>query len=303
MEKLSDFQLFLKSNNLKQKQVADYLGTSPQFVNQVARGLCALADDKLALLAGSEWDISMLNIPSYITDKVKPAVMRFFPISEVAKDANQYPSPVTASVIPSEIIEEIREEVKEELANTVAIEQPPIIPDRIVRNPDVNVMEWLDNSDGEHSQNAFNIASIMRRTKFVIQMNNNAMSPTLYQNEYVFLKPFAKDSEIIDGEIYGIETKARGILIRFLYDDGEYIITRPKNTMEYGEIKILKSDIINKYHIVFHGSTHLSSLPDNEAERTKRISMQGEQINSLINELGKAGSRNDKLIAILEKKL
>lgn len=185
----------------------------------------------------------------------------------------------------------------------VAIEQPPIVPDRIVRNPEVNVMQWLDNSEGEHSQNAFNIASIMRRTKFVIQMNNNAMSPTLYQNEYVFLKPFAANSEIIDGEIYGIETKARGILIRFLYDDGDYYITHPKNTLEYGEIRILKKDVLNKYHIVFHGSTHLSSLPDNEAERTKRIAQQGEQINSLMGELCKAGERNDRLISIIEKKL
>jgi hypothetical protein len=141
-------------------------------------------------------------------------------------------------------------------------------------------------------------------------MDNNAMAPALYQNELVFLKPFAEDSEIIDGEIYGIETKARGILIRFLYDDGDYYLTRPKNTREFGDIRILKADVIKKYHIVFHGSTHLSSLPDNEGEMAKQLGQQREYISSLIGEVGKAisevsksGERVDRLIDMIEKKL
>jgi hypothetical protein len=117
------------------------------------------------------------------------------------------------------------------------------------------------------------------------------------------LKPFAEDSEIIDGEIYGIETKARGILIRFLYDDGDYYLTRPKNTREFGDIRILKTDVINKYHIVFHGSTHLSSLPDNEGEMAKQLGQQSEYISSLIGQLDKAGTRQDRLIEMIEKKL
>lgn len=151
------------------------------------------------------------------------------------------------------------------------------------------------------SQNEFNIASILRRTKFVIQMNNSAMSPTLYQNEYVFLKPFASTSEIIDGEIYGIETASRGVLIRFLYNDGDCYLARPKNTREFGDLRIPK-DGANLFHIVFHGSPHLSSLPDNEGEMVEQLSRQGDYITSLIEEVGKAGQRVDRLIDMIEKK-
>ena len=128
------------------------------------------------------------------------------------------------------------------------------------------------------------------------------MLPTLSQTDFLFLKPFADGSEIIDGEIYGIETRAWGILIRHLYNDGDYILARPKNTLEYGDIRIPKKDVRNKYHIVFRGSTHLSSTPNNEAEHIKQLQRQGEHITSLIDEVVNSGKRQDRLISMLEKK-
>lgn len=78
MAQMNDFQLFIKVNKLKQKQVAEYLGTSTQYVNQVANGKCALSGDKYELLAQSQWDVSMLEFPSYL--KVPAATMT--PIGE-----------------------------------------------------------------------------------------------------------------------------------------------------------------------------------------------------------------------------
>lgn len=176
----------------------------------------------------------------------------------------------------------------------------PLVPDKVVRDPNTDVMEWLENADADHTRNAFNVASILRRTKFVIQMNNNAMAPILYLNEYIFLRPFAEDSEIIDGEIYGIESKERGILIRFLYDDGDCYLTRPKNTREFGEIRIPKLGT-RLYHIVFHGATHLSSMPDDGELVRKQLNQQSEYVSSLIGELGKSGARQDKLIEMLDR--
>lgn len=235
--------------------------------------------------------------------KVPATVTMFNPSAEEAQAAGEN---IDLSIVPTELVDKIREEVIAEMETSgevVPIEQPPLVPDKIVRDPNVTVLDWVNDPESDHSQNAFNFASILRRTKCVIQMDNNAMAPALYQNELVFLKPFAEDSEIIDGEIYGIETKARGILIRFLYDDGDYYLTRPKNTREFGDIRILKTDVIKKYHIVFHGSTHLSSLPDNEGEMAKQLGQQSEYISSLIGQLDKAGTRQDRLIEMIEKKL
>ncbi|MBO7343653.1 MAG: hypothetical protein J6U45_06445 [Alistipes sp.] len=245
--------------------------------------------------------------------KVPATVTVFNPSSN---DAQTVGEGIDLSIVPVELVEKLKEEVKAEMETSgevVPIEQPPLVPDKVVRDPNVTVLDWVNDPDNDHSQNAFNFASILRRTKCILQMDNNAMAPALYQNEFIFLKPFSNDSEIIDGEIYGIETKARGILIRFLYDDGDCYLTRPKNTREFGDIRIPKDKVVNKYYIVFHGSNRLSSLPDSEGEMIKQLGQQDKYISSLIDQAGvamseiiKQGARADRLMeqnAELVKKL
>jgi hypothetical protein len=245
--------------------------------------------------------------------KVPATVTMFNPSAEEAQAAGEN---IDLSIVPTELVEKIREEVIAEMETSgevVPIEQPPLVPDKIVRDPNIEVLDWVNDPDNDRSRNAFNFASILRRTKFIIEMDNNAMAPSIYQRDHIFLKPFAEKSEIIDGEIYGIETESHGLLIRFLYDDGDYYLARPKNTREFGDIRIPKIEDgkpAKKYHIVYRGSTHLSSLPDNEGEMTKQLGQQREYISSLIGEVGKAisevsksGERVDRLIDMIEKKL
>lgn len=183
------------------------------------------------------------------------------------------------------------------------INQPPVVPDSVARRPNFDLMEWVESDESEHAQHIFNISEILRKTKFIIKTTNNAMAPTLFQNEFVFMKPMPVGMLITDGDIYGIDTTHRGMLIRHLYDKGEYYLARPKNQQEYGDVEIPKNEVLRKYIILFHGSTQMSSMPSNEAERDKQIQQQGEQINALIDQLGdsmeeisRAGARTDRLI-------
>jgi hypothetical protein len=59
---------------------------------------------------------------------------------------------------------------------------------------------------------------------------------------------------------------------------------------------------------VFHGSTHLSSFPDNEGEMARQLEQQREYISTLINqngeamtEISKGGQRIDRLIDMIDK--
>ena len=277
-------------------------GISQSYFNQVKGDIGKGIQDKIAN-AYSDLNIEWLRTGIGEMLKVPATVTMFNPSADEARAAGES---IDLSIDPTELVDKIREEVIAEMETSgevVPIEQPPLVPDKIVRDPNVTVLDWVNDPESDHSQNAFNFAKILRRTKCLIQMDNNAMAHALHQGDILFLKPFAEDSEIIDGEIYGIETKARGILIRFLYDDGDYYLTRPKNTREFGDIRILKTDVIKKYHIVFHGSTHLSSLPDNDGEMAKQLGQQSEYISSLIGQLDKAGTRQDRLIEMIEKKL
>lgn len=274
-----DLKRFAFEHNLPQQELAEVLGVQQPVISNMVTGSRHIRLEHIEKLRARYGDI----VDNYRTDgaPVKPATMS--PLQPSV--ANDVSAPYTTmQSIPA-----------------VEITPPPLVPDKIVRDPSIEVLDWVNSREIDHSQNAFNIASILRRTKFVIQMTNSAMSPTLYQNEYVFLKPFAATSEIIDGEIYGIETAARGVLIRFLYNEGDYYLARPKNTREFGDLRIPKADA-NLFHIVFHGSTHLSSLPDNEGEMVEQLSRQGDYITSLIEEVGKAGQRVDRLIDMVERK-
>lgn len=276
MINLRQFAFDLK---IQQTELVKVLGIAQSQVSNMMNGFRKVRPDHIEKLRAKYGDV----IDQYRTDgvAVKPAEMSPAPTS-TANDVRA--SYTTIQSIPA-----------------VEITPPPLVPEKIVRDPSIEVLDWVNSREIDHSQNAFNIASILRRTKFVIQMNNSAMSPTLYQNEYVFLKPFASTSEIIDGEIYGIETASRGVLIRFLYNDGDYYLARPKNTREFGDLRIPKNGA-NLFHIVFHGSPHLSSLPGNEGEMIEQLARQGDYISSLIDEVGKAGQRVDRLIDMVDKK-
>lgn len=278
---------FCFDHNLSQTTFGDYIGEPQSVVSLMVKGSRKLRADHLEKLRARYGDV----VDDYIVEDPVPT-------PRTATMA-PYPEPTPQQMTSSDVV----------VATVAAdgevqvVEQPPFVPDSVVRKPEINVMEWVENEESDHSQSAFNIASILRRTKFVIQMNNNAMAPDVAQGDYLFLKPFPEGAEIIDGEAYGIETRSHGILFRFLYDVGDAILARPKNTRDFGDLRIPKVQIIRKYFFVFRGSTHLSSMPDNDGERDKQIKQQGEQINALISQVGvsmaeisKAGERTDKLL-------
>lgn len=235
---------------------------------------------------------------------VQPAVMTPYPThnittGDVTGNGNSFVAGNhTAQSSPDVVVAEVKPSGEVSIIN-----QPPVIPDSVARRPNYDLMQWLESEESEHAQHIFNITEILRKTKFIVKTTNNSMAPTLFQNEFVFMKPMPDEMLITDGDIYGIDTRHRGMLIRHLYDKGEYILARPKNQLEFSDIEIPKNEILRKYIILFHGSTQMSSMPSNEIEKDRQISQQGEQISALIGQLGdsmseinKAGSRTDRLM-------
>lgn len=60
---MTDFEQFIKGNNILKKDVAKYLGISNAFVTQLCDGRRSVPNDKLALLKRNPfgWDVSMLQ--------------------------------------------------------------------------------------------------------------------------------------------------------------------------------------------------------------------------------------------------
>ena len=60
---MTDLQLFIKSNDLKNLDVANYLGVTPQHISAVSRGKGKLAEKLIEKLVHNDrgWDASSLN--------------------------------------------------------------------------------------------------------------------------------------------------------------------------------------------------------------------------------------------------
>ena len=59
---MTDFEIFIKTNNLKKSAIARYIGVSNGFITQIINGSRRLPHDKLLkIIANQNWDISMFG--------------------------------------------------------------------------------------------------------------------------------------------------------------------------------------------------------------------------------------------------
>lgn len=227
MEQFNDFQLFIKVNRLKQKQVAEYLGTSTQYINQVANGKCALSDDKCEMLAKSEWDISMLKIPSYIKvpalSNSEPNAIPIHPIQANIDNGTLQPhdsEPIPANaeiipIVPSEVSGEMGIDIRKYVEKN-ADELDSIDPTKLLKNPDI-----------------------------AEQVAGTSMLPTFAPGDVVFIKFLPDKAKIIDGKTYYFDLKTLPTMIRKVkFEQGDRLRLVAKNPA-FADIIINRSDILN----------------------------------------------------------
>lgn len=280
-----DLKRFAEDAHLSQKEIGEIIGVEQPVVSGMMTGKRYVRMSHIEKLRQVYGDI----VAQYTTEKA------IFPATNTAT-RRSYPQQESSQQILNDVVTNVTsEDVVTEL---------PLVPDAIIRRPDTDVFEWTKSEEAGLPSHIFDITDILKRTKFVIKTDDDSMAPTLFQNEYVFMKPMPDNGRIIDGKSYGIDTKPAGLIIRTLYDKGDSYLAVPINR-QYGELLIDKDEVIRIYHIIFHGSTRVSQLPDcsaSNAERDKRINQQGEQISSLISQLDKSGERVDKLIEMIADK-
>lgn len=279
MEQLTDFQRFIKVNKLKQKQVADYLETSPQYINQVAKGLCNLSDEKYERLVQGNWDISMLNIPPYI--KVPATLTVLTPTAEERKDMSEG---VDMRVIPAEVVEEIKEEVKAEMI-------VPIVPHEVALKAETNIKKFIEDNASELEH--FDPRSVTAEVNGAERICSTSMSPTFLPGDVVFIRFLQEKSKITDGGIYYFDTSTRPTMIRLvkLLEDGRLLLKalNPR----YGDIYVRKDEITNIGKITgMYRETFGDQYTEIEEVRRKK----DEQVDNLIEQNGKALQIIEELI-------
>lgn len=210
---MSDFQLFVETNKLKKSELATFLKVSNAFITQICSGSRKLPVEKYALIkAIDEWDSSMLKDPA--DHKTVPSVKKEF---ETSKQNN--------------------------------IRMVPTIPYTVYKETEVDIMELLNNPDEEfHKSPAISQFPFTDCHYFV---NSDAMIPHLHPNDVLALKKINDEANVINGEICVINSRYNGLIARFVYDEGDYLLLKASDAQtRFTDMRLHKDDIYGVYRIL-----------------------------------------------------
>ena len=284
MEKLTDFQVFIKVNKLKQKQVAEYLGTSTQYVNQVVNGKCSLSEDKLELLANSQWDTSMLDIPPYIN--IRPAVMTPLDGGEATPMM-----PIQANIDTGEVSEKKIEPIP------ATAEVIPIVPSEIASEVSLDVRKFIEHNADELEH--IDPTKLLKNPDLAEQIAGTSMLPTFAPNDVVFVKFLPDKEKIIDGKTYYFDTITFPTMIRKVKFERENKLRLIAKNPAFADIIISRCDVQNVGRVIgLFRQTFGDQYDEIEAVRRRKDG----QIDKLIDQNSKALESISELIEVIKDK-
>lgn len=263
--------------SLKQREIADIIGVDQSVVSLMMNGRRNITKQHLDRLV----------------ERFGADVIAKYDIEEIEPQTRS----AEVTIIQRAVIDDIKEEFTQQKTEDegALIPEPVIVPPAIMQRPETDSKEWVESREAQANADRLQITSILKATDMVWKVEDEAMQPTLFQGEYVLIREMYDEARIIDGRVYAIDTKYHGNLIRRVYDDGDNYRLDPINKDGFSSVTISKEGGFNRrYRILCHISTEISILPDVDEERRRQ--------DRLIEEVGRAGNRVDRLIDLLEKK-
>lgn len=240
----ADFQLFIERNNLKKKDVAEYLGVSASFVTQLCKGERELPADKLKQIkAEAKWDSSMFLPKSMPTPSISQTIT-----TNNGTAINAGGNVVVQGESDAEVIE-------------VEAVELPLVPTAVVRQPEIPLSKWLDKYSDEAER--LRLSEIISGATMVREVKEKDMCPDLKVGQYIYLEKIPREAPLKQGHIYFVDHSKLGGFFRKLYDRGETIECRTARPTLYESNIILKEDIYDIFQIVGVFSTDV--IEDSEA--------------------------------------
>lgn len=170
----------------------------------------------------------------------------------------------------------------------------PIVDIDLMKQRDINTFDYVD--DNYDSLNKLRLGKVMERTTLVIQTYNDSMGQAIAPTDYLFVQKLGNPAhKIKEGDVYYIDTKSRGGIVRRCYYGSEpgIIEGRADNAQLYPTVLIPENDI-NDIGVII-GSFRFALPSASEAINfAKQLNAKDEHITTLLGQLDKAGERADK---------
>lgn len=123
----------------------------------------------------------------------------------------------------------------------------PVLPKEVIRAADTNIAEWKEQNLDRCK--VVDLRELIGEVSHAQYMIGRAMEPNIPEGTLLFLREVNDwDEALLDGTIYGVDVARPHMIIRKVYDDGEYIRCQPINP-EFEAVRIPKDKVMNLYKI------------------------------------------------------
>lgn len=123
----------------------------------------------------------------------------------------------------------------------------PVVPARLFRAPELDIYEYVMNSS---SVDRLPPVPHFQKHDMFAMSPGDAMAPRICRGYLLALRKMPKDTTIINGEIYVIDTRSSGMFLRRIVDNGNGLTFIAENQAEFPDFELPYDDIINVFRVV-----------------------------------------------------
>lgn len=123
----------------------------------------------------------------------------------------------------------------------------PVIPARLFRAPEINIYEYVMKS--ENVDRLPPVPHFQKHDLFAT-CPGDAMAPRICRGYLLALRRMPKESTIINGEVYVVDTKSNGMFLRKIVDLGGSLRFIAENQTDFPDFELPYDDIINVFRVV-----------------------------------------------------
>ena len=123
----------------------------------------------------------------------------------------------------------------------------PLIPSRLFRAPEIDTYQYVINSP---TVDRLPPVPHFQKHDLFATCPGDAMAPRICRGYILALRRMSKESTIINGEIYVVDTRMNGMFLRKLIDTGEAIKFVAENQQDFPDFELPYDEIINVFRVV-----------------------------------------------------
>lgn len=203
------------------------------------------------------------------------------------------------AIVPAEVVEEIREEVAE--AASV-----PILSEDLSTATELDIKAYIEENGDELEK--INPSQLLGQADLAEKVMRTSMLPTFAPGDIVFIRFMKDKSKLVDGETYYFDLKSFPTMIRKVKMEGGKLRLIAQNP-NFGDIVTDRNDIVSVAKIVgllrLTFTDFYSDIEETRKQKEEQINnlidKHTSQVDSLIEQINKAGERENRLIDMLEK--